>query len=53
MLWETGAASTECFESSKSNIPVDLAISAKDNDLIELEGWKTLKRLADRSKLTK
>ena len=25
---------------------------AKENDLLEFDGWNTLKRLADRSKLT-
>ena len=29
-----------------------MAIYAKENNLLELDGWKTLKRLADRSKLT-
>ena len=52
MLLETGATFMECFESLKSIIPIDLAIYTKENDLLELGGWKTLKRLADRSKLT-
>ena len=36
----------------KKDIPVDLAIYAKENNILELDGWNTLKRLADRSKLT-
>ena len=39
------------FEALKKDIPVDHAIYAKTN-LSELNGWKTLKRLTDRSKLT-
>ena len=52
LVWEAGATSTECFEALKNNILVDLIIYAKENDLLELNGWKTLKRLTDRSKLT-
>ena len=40
------------FESLKINIPVDHTICEKKNDVLELEGWKTLKRLANKSKLT-
>ena len=36
----------------KCNKLVDLAIYAKENDLLELERWKSLKQLANRSKLT-
>ena len=50
--WETGATSTETLAALKKDIPVDLAIYAKENDLLEEEGWKTLERLATRSKLT-
>ena len=50
--WETGATSTETLAALKKDIPVDLAIYAKENDLLEEEGWKTLKRLATISKLT-
>ena len=52
MVWDTGATSTECFEALKKDIPVDLAIYAKENDLLELDGCNTLKILTDRSKLT-
>ena len=51
-MWETGAVSTECLETLYKDIPVDLAIYAKENDLLEEEGWKRLKRLANRSTLT-
>ena len=36
----------------REDIPVDLAIYTKENNLLELDGWDTLKRLANRSKLT-
>ena len=52
VVWETGATSTELFESLRKDIPVDLAIYAKENNLLELDGWNSLKRLASRSKLT-
>ena len=52
VVCETGAISTESFETLKKDIPVDLTIYAKENNLLELDGWNTLKRLADRSKLT-
>ena len=47
MIWETGAVSTECLETLYKDIPVDLAIYAKENNLLEEEGWKKLKRLAN------
>ena len=52
MMWETGAVSTECLETLYTDIPVDLAIYAKENGLLEENGWKKLVRLANRSKLT-
>ena len=52
MMWETGAISTECYKTLYRDITVDLAIYAKENDLLEEEGWKKLKRSANRSKLT-
>ena len=44
--------STEYFEVLKKDIPIDLVIYTKENNLLELDGQKTLKRLVDRSKLT-
>ena len=44
--------STKCLETLYKDIPVDLAIYAKENDLLEEEGWKKLKRLANQSTLT-
>ena len=38
MLWETGATSTEYFETLYRDIPVDLAIYAKEKNLLEEEG---------------
>ena len=45
LVWETGVTSTECFGVLKNDIPVNLAIYAKENGQLELDGWKTLKRL--------
>ena len=47
MMWETGAVSTECLETLHKDIPVDLVIYAKENNLLEKEGWKKLKRLVN------
>ena len=52
VVWETGATSMESFEALRKDISVDLAIYAKENNLLELDGWNTLNRLASRSKLT-
>ena len=38
VVWETGATSTESLEVLKKDIPVDLAIYAKENNLLELDG---------------
>ena len=43
VVWETSATSTESFEALKKNIPVDLTIYAKENNLLELDRWDTLK----------
>ena len=53
LVWKTSATSTKCFEVLKKDIPVNLVIYTKENNILELDGCKTLKRLADRSKLTK
>ena len=52
MVWEIGATSTDFFKTLKKDVPFDLVIYSKENDLLEIYGWKTLKRLVDRSKLT-
>ena len=52
VVWETGATSTESFVALRKDIPVDLAIYAIENNILELDRWDTLKRLADRLKLT-
>ena len=52
MRRETGAVSTECLETLYKDIPVDLVVYTKENDLLEEEGWKKLKRLANQSRLT-
>ena len=52
MMWKTGVVSTECLETLYKDIPVDLAIYAKENCLLEEEDLKKLKGLANRSKVT-
>ena len=51
VVWEMDATSTESFEALKKDIPNDLAIYAKENNILELDGWDALKRLVDQSKL--
>ena len=51
VVWEIGATSTESCGTLKKDIPVDLAIYAKKNKLLELDGWNSLKQLADKSQL--
>ena len=50
VVWETGATSTESYESLKKDIPVDLAIYAKENNLLEIDGRNSLNQLASGSK---
>ena len=45
MVRETGAVSTECLETLYKDIPVVLAIYAKENNLLEEDSWKKLKQL--------
>ena len=52
MMWETGSISTEYFETLYKDIPVNLAIFAKEKNLLEEECWKKLKQLANQLKLT-
>ena len=52
VVWDTGATSTESFEALEKDILVDLAIYAKENNILELDGRDTLKQLADQSKST-
>ena len=47
VVWETGVTSTESFEALRKDISVNLAIYSKENNLLELDEWNTLKRLAD------
>ena len=46
--WETGAVSVEPLDFLAKDIPVDLAMYAKKHDLLEKEGWKRFKRIANR-----
>jgi hypothetical protein len=43
MGWETGAVSVEPLDFLAKDIPVDLAMYAKKHDLLDKEGWKSLK----------
>ena len=52
VVCETGATSTESFEALRKDIAVDLAFYAKENNLLILDGWNPLNRVASRSKLT-
>jgi hypothetical protein len=46
--WETGAVSVEPLNFLAKDIPVDLAMYAKKHDLLEKEGWKRSRRIANR-----
>jgi hypothetical protein len=46
--WETGAVSVEPLDFLAKDIPVDLAMYAKKHDLLEKEGWKRFRRIANR-----
>ena len=50
MLWETGEISTESLEQLAEEIPVELAFYAKKKGLLEQDGWKQFKRIANREK---
>ena len=52
VIWEIDATSTKSLEALRKDTPVDLTIYTKQNNLLELDGWDKLKRLANRSKLT-
>ena len=52
MLWETGAVTTESFEFLAKEIPVELAVYAKANNLLEEKGWRQFKRLAKQDYIT-
>ena len=43
VVLETGTTSTESFESLRKDIPIDLTIYVKENNLLELDGWDVLK----------
>ena len=38
MLWETGATPIKCFKMLYTDIPVELAVYAKENNLLEEGG---------------
>jgi hypothetical protein len=48
--WETRAVSVEPLDFLAKDIPVDLAMYAKKHDLLEKEGWKRFRRIANRDK---
>jgi hypothetical protein len=45
--WETGAVAIELLDFLAKDIPVDLAMYAKKHDLLEKEGWKCFRRIAN------
>jgi hypothetical protein len=45
--WETGAVSIEPLDFLAKDIPVDLAMNGKKHDLLEKEGWKRFRRIAN------
>ena len=48
--WENGEITFEPFQDIFEDDPLTLAIYAKKNNLLETEGWKQLKRIANREK---
>ena len=50
VLWETGAISTESVQDLSKEFKVDLALYAKENELLEEECWKQFKHTAAREK---
>jgi hypothetical protein len=45
--WEIGAVSVEALDFLAKDIPVDLAMYAKKHGLLEKEGWKRFRRIAN------
>jgi hypothetical protein len=48
--WEGGEVTTEPLNIIAKDYPVTCAVSARDNNLLNLEGWKRFKSLARRQK---
>jgi len=48
--WENGEISSESLYIIASDSPVECAIYAKDNSLLDTEGWKCFKPIAKRQK---
>ena len=48
--WETGEVTYEPLHTIAADDPVTCAIYAKDNDLLDTEGWKRFRKLAHRAK---
>ena len=49
--WEDGSETYEPLALIKKDDPVTCATYAKDNNLLDLPGWKSLKRIATRTKM--
>jgi hypothetical protein len=49
--WEDGAESYEPLSVLKKDDPITCAIYAKEHNLLDTPGWKSLKRIATRTKL--
>ena len=50
IAWETGEITYEPLDLMANQIPVDLALYAKNNNLLYKPGWKRFKRLGRRDK---
>ena len=48
--WENGEITWEPLSILKKSDPISCAIYAKENDLLELQGWKAFKKLARKQK---
>ena len=48
--WENGEVTSEPLKEFAADDPVSCAIYAKDNDLLELDGWKRFNSIARRHK---
>jgi hypothetical protein len=51
--WENGEITEESLRWMIQEDPITMAEYARDNNLLELEGWKSLKRIAKREKMLK
>ena len=50
VFWETGEITHEPLDLMAKQIPVDLALYARDNNLLSKPGWKRFRPIACRKK---